>query len=80
MALIKGLLFAAEHSGSSPAGAAQALTSRFPQDDIIAAFGHLIRAGQVYNAQSPRPFHLSNRFYASLQVCQLLLPDLLQYP
>ena len=66
MSLIKSLLATAEQQGSTPEGAGEVLKG-CSQDDIIAAFGHLIRLGHVYNGQFWRPFHLTKRFHASLQ-------------
>ena len=65
MGLIKGLLVMGKAAAE---GAADALCLRFSQEDIIAAFGHLIKQGHLYSGQYHRPFHLSKRFHASLQV------------
>ncbi|KAK9788288.1 hypothetical protein WJX73_010666 [Symbiochloris irregularis] len=67
MGLIKGLL-ASEKPGGAAEGAAAALCARFSQDDIICAFGHLIKQGHLYSGQAHRPFHLTKRFHACLQV------------
>lgn len=73
MDLMKATLWAADAHGGVSAAAAAALTQAYPQQTIVAAFGHLRRLALVNPGTARRPYQLTDRAKTPLQASRAFL-------